>query len=446
MTSPQKRPSSIDELVQRARDRPHNASRSLNLLVKDAEQYNKLAKVQHAQCNYEEAFVNYTKAATIILEELPQHRDNNILLSDTQKNDISGYSQTILDALSELKPILVDRYEKWHAAVRPMCQDAPGALSYRTNSPRLPSWLASFELATSQDPPSLLSHRTHSPSPSWLESSKLSNGEDTLSTLSHRTPSSPWLASFELATSHDTPDTLRYRTPSPPWLASFELATNHNAPNTPPYRTPSPHLPSWLASFELATNQDAPSTLSYRSPTSHAVPSSPSMSEQNFPPNSTSQLPPSFIDRSYNTSNPYPLQSKSKLAAPWNASAMSYPQVQNRTDRSPSVVHQSMKGGTDDPDFLMPSLSASNTTLTQGDQRMPGVVDLTNKIRIIENEKLGVGGFSEVFKAIYNINQCTTGVVAVKKLTITNFKSRSVTEAASRLKKVIYASEPIAFL
>jgi hypothetical protein len=90
--SPQKRPSSIAELAQRARDYPFDPAQSLKSLVKAAEQYNKLAKEQHAQGNREEAFVNFAKAATIVLEKLPQHRDYHTLLSDTQRSNIGGVS------------------------------------------------------------------------------------------------------------------------------------------------------------------------------------------------------------------------------------------------------------------------------------------------------------------------------------------------------------------
>ncbi|EAU83758.2 hypothetical protein CC1G_07493 [Coprinopsis cinerea okayama7 len=108
-----KRPASIAELADKALEHGWDDGRDLKHYLRMAEKYRKEGKDFAKQGDLESAFVLLAKAATLVLEKLPTHRDYQTLLNPAQRNNLALNGQDILDHLSELKPILVDRFDKW---------------------------------------------------------------------------------------------------------------------------------------------------------------------------------------------------------------------------------------------------------------------------------------------------------------------------------------------
>ncbi|KDR66414.1 hypothetical protein GALMADRAFT_1148554 [Galerina marginata CBS 339.88] len=110
---PAKRPSSIAELAEKAKDDGWDETKEFKQHLRIAEKYRKEGKECLKRGDLEGAFVELARAATLVLERLPSHRDYNTMLNASQRHNLSLNGQDILDNLSDLKPALVDRYEKW---------------------------------------------------------------------------------------------------------------------------------------------------------------------------------------------------------------------------------------------------------------------------------------------------------------------------------------------
>ncbi|KAF9225041.1 hypothetical protein BS17DRAFT_779500 [Gyrodon lividus] len=114
-TSSTRRPYSIAELADRALDNLWDPSKGLKQWLKAADGFRKAGRTYHETSELEAAFVEFAKAATIILEKLPTHKEYYTLLTATQRHNLGLNGQHILESLGELKPILADRYERWAA-------------------------------------------------------------------------------------------------------------------------------------------------------------------------------------------------------------------------------------------------------------------------------------------------------------------------------------------
>ncbi|KAI0703012.1 hypothetical protein BC835DRAFT_1319457 [Cytidiella melzeri] len=112
----QYRPRSIAELAAEANEGLWDPSKPLKHWLRTAEKARKVGNAYVQAEDYELAFIEYARAATLVLEKLPRHREYQALLSSTQRSNLGLNGQEILDSLSELKPILVDRYESWIAS------------------------------------------------------------------------------------------------------------------------------------------------------------------------------------------------------------------------------------------------------------------------------------------------------------------------------------------
>ncbi|KAI6039153.1 hypothetical protein EDC04DRAFT_2603401 [Pisolithus marmoratus] len=145
-----RRPFSIAELADRALHNLWDPSRGLKQWLRTADGFRKAGRSYADAGDLEAAFVEFAKAATIILEKLPTHKEYYTLLTASQRHnlglaivmlccidgictlyivlesqmlywpffalgliDIPQNGQTILENLGELKPVLVDRYERW---------------------------------------------------------------------------------------------------------------------------------------------------------------------------------------------------------------------------------------------------------------------------------------------------------------------------------------------
>ncbi|KAI6143805.1 hypothetical protein BKA82DRAFT_4183466 [Pisolithus tinctorius] len=108
-----RRPLSIAELADRAVNNLWDPSRGLKQWLRAADGFRKAGRSYADAGDLEAAFVEFAKAATIILEKLPTHKEYYTVLTATQRHNLGLNGQAILENLGELKPVLVDRYERW---------------------------------------------------------------------------------------------------------------------------------------------------------------------------------------------------------------------------------------------------------------------------------------------------------------------------------------------
>ncbi|KAF8452830.1 hypothetical protein L210DRAFT_3639282 [Boletus edulis BED1] len=114
-SSSPRRPFCIAELANRATHNLWDPSKGLKQWLKTADGFRKAGRAYHEAGDLEAAFVEFAKAATIILEKLPLHKEYFTLLTPTQRHNLGLNGQDILMHLGDIKPILVDRYERWTA-------------------------------------------------------------------------------------------------------------------------------------------------------------------------------------------------------------------------------------------------------------------------------------------------------------------------------------------
>ncbi|KAF5325163.1 hypothetical protein D9619_010076 [Psilocybe cf. subviscida] len=108
-----RRPASIAELAERAMQNLYDESKDFKYYLRVAEKYRKEGKEFSKRGDLEAAFVELARAATLVLEKLPLHRDYQTMLNPSQRQNLALNGQDILDNLSDIKPTLVDRYDKW---------------------------------------------------------------------------------------------------------------------------------------------------------------------------------------------------------------------------------------------------------------------------------------------------------------------------------------------
>jgi USP8 dimerisation domain len=82
------RPYSIAELAECAKQSLGDESRPFKAWLRVAESARRDAKSLYEQGDFESAFVEYAKAATIVLEKIPGHPDYRVLLSSTQRHNM----------------------------------------------------------------------------------------------------------------------------------------------------------------------------------------------------------------------------------------------------------------------------------------------------------------------------------------------------------------------
>ncbi len=86
--APPLRPHSIAELAEQAKQSLGDDPRQFKAWLRIAENARRDAKSFHEQGDFESAFVEYAKAATIVLEKIPTHPDYRVLLSTTQRHNM----------------------------------------------------------------------------------------------------------------------------------------------------------------------------------------------------------------------------------------------------------------------------------------------------------------------------------------------------------------------
>ncbi|KAF9648230.1 hypothetical protein BDM02DRAFT_3082246, partial [Thelephora ganbajun] len=82
------RPATIAELADKSREDLWDPNKHLKHWLRTAELARKSGK-QHAENgDYERSFVQLARAATIILEKMPTHKDYHTLLSSSQRHNL----------------------------------------------------------------------------------------------------------------------------------------------------------------------------------------------------------------------------------------------------------------------------------------------------------------------------------------------------------------------
>jgi STAM-binding protein len=84
-TSP---PRSITELAEIAKQSLGDDARPFKTWLRIAENARRDAKSFHEQGDVESAFIEYARAATIVLEKIPAHPDYRVVLSTTQRHNM----------------------------------------------------------------------------------------------------------------------------------------------------------------------------------------------------------------------------------------------------------------------------------------------------------------------------------------------------------------------
>ena len=88
-SSPSRRPATIAELAERALDNIWDEKRELKHFLRIAERSRKDGKEFLKQGDLENAFVAYARAATLVLEKLPTHKDYKKFLNESQRYNLS---------------------------------------------------------------------------------------------------------------------------------------------------------------------------------------------------------------------------------------------------------------------------------------------------------------------------------------------------------------------
>ena len=87
-SSQSKRPASIAELAERALDNLWDENKDLKHYLRVAEKYRRDGKEFVRTGDLENAFVHFARAATLVLEKLPLHRDYYTLLKPAQRQNL----------------------------------------------------------------------------------------------------------------------------------------------------------------------------------------------------------------------------------------------------------------------------------------------------------------------------------------------------------------------
>jgi STAM-binding protein len=98
----QYRPRSIAELAAEANDGLWDPSKPLKHWLRTAEKARKLGNAYVQAEDYELAFIEFARAATLVLEKLPSHSEYKALLSSTQRSNLGLVSSTLRSCASLL--------------------------------------------------------------------------------------------------------------------------------------------------------------------------------------------------------------------------------------------------------------------------------------------------------------------------------------------------------
>jgi STAM-binding protein len=164
------RPATIAELADRALTDLWDPAKDLKYWLRAAQKLRNDAKALADRGALEDAFIQYARSATIVLEKLPQHPDYGTLLTAQQKGNLALVSaaclsaivrrseantqngQDILDSLSKLKPALVEQHERWVAEQSGGGEMSPPSHAYSPQPEAYPS-PAHHDFSFEDEPP-----------------------------------------------------------------------------------------------------------------------------------------------------------------------------------------------------------------------------------------------------------------------------------------------------
>ena len=86
---PNRRPATISELAERANNIPWDKNKGFQYHLKLAEKYRREGKEYARLGDLENAFVELAKAATLVLERLPEYPDYNEKLNPNQRHNLA---------------------------------------------------------------------------------------------------------------------------------------------------------------------------------------------------------------------------------------------------------------------------------------------------------------------------------------------------------------------
>ena len=88
-SSPSRKPATIAALAERALEDIWDERKELKHFLRIAERSRKEGKEYVKHGDLENAFVSFARAATLVLEKLPTHRDYKKLLSESQRQNLT---------------------------------------------------------------------------------------------------------------------------------------------------------------------------------------------------------------------------------------------------------------------------------------------------------------------------------------------------------------------
>jgi hypothetical protein len=83
-----RRPASIAELARRSQEDLYDETKGFRHYLRQAEKYRCTAKELLQEGDLEAAFVDFAKAATLVVEKLPTHRDYFTVLTSEQRHNL----------------------------------------------------------------------------------------------------------------------------------------------------------------------------------------------------------------------------------------------------------------------------------------------------------------------------------------------------------------------
>jgi len=91
-----RRPATIAELADRARDTAWDPNLTLKHWLKSAEKYRNAGYAHIDRKELEQGFVELARAATIVMEKVPTHKDYHTLLNPTLRKNLGSVSTSLI--------------------------------------------------------------------------------------------------------------------------------------------------------------------------------------------------------------------------------------------------------------------------------------------------------------------------------------------------------------
>ncbi|KZV71236.1 hypothetical protein PENSPDRAFT_630656 [Peniophora sp. CONT] len=134
-SGPPRRPRTIAELAEAAKLGTDDDSLPLKQYLRNAETARKHGRRLYEEDDLENAFIQLARAATIVLEKLPAHKDYRALLNSTQRHNMGLHGQEILDQLATIKNTLLEQAEAYDRLPSTSTVHAPPVSQSSSRSP-----------------------------------------------------------------------------------------------------------------------------------------------------------------------------------------------------------------------------------------------------------------------------------------------------------------------